>query len=908
MPKAVILDGNSLLYRGFFAMRALSTSDHVPTNAVYSFVLMILTILEREKPDLIFSPFDLPSPTFRHVEYVKYKSNRKAAPDDLQPQKPLAREVCAAFNIPVVEVEGFEADDVCGTLAEKLKADGFDVTIVTGDSDVLQLVDDSQGPVRVMITVKGVTDTILYDEAAVLARYGLTAAQIPDYKGLKGDSSDNLPGVPGIGEKGASRLLAQYGTVEALLDHLEELPEKNRAVLQENREIALLCKRLATIIRDVPLPAGLSFTPDYQKVGPDYAAVRALFERLEFRTLLKRLPTGIPLPAAPSPSLTGSLFDIQYPEPAPVAVARPRTGHTVNLVSTGLEQEAALKQLRSTGDPVGIALQSSSVSGSLADSVLSGIALSDGNHSYCLDWSDDTAALAAFLSDPTVPKSTYDVKTASGTLHIAGIELHGATFDPLLAAYLLNAGRSGYPLADLVSDHLKWSLLDDPVDPAAALCDRAAAAALLAEPMRARLVTDRLEKLHDEIELPLALLLAKVELHGVTVDRALLAAASAAMSRSITALEADVADLAGSSFSIGSTKQLQEVLFEKLKLPSGKKTKTGYSTGAEVLEELNVQGYEIAGKVLAWRELSKLKSTYADSLPALINPRTGRVHTSLNQTVASTGRLSSSNPNLQNIPVRTAAGQEIRRAFVPSAGNVLVSADYSQIELRIFAHVTGEPALLAAFQRGDDVHEHTARMIFSLPDSVAVSKEQRRQAKTINFAVLYGAGPFRVAAELGIAQSAASELIKTYRARYPGVRVYHEETVAGAKEKGYVETLLGRRRYVPDINSSVFQFRQAAEREAANMPIQGTCADIMKIAMLHVDRALTESRLGAKMILQVHDELLFECPPAEAGKLAFLVRTAMENACKLDVQLACEVNSGQNWWDVTPVEDDDASD
>jgi len=877
-------------------MRALSTSDHVPTNAVYSFVLMILNILETQKPDLIFAPFDPPVRTFRHDDFADYKANRKAPPDDLQPQKPLAREMARAFNIPVIEVDGYEADDVCGTLAEKAKALGYSVVIVTGDGDALQLVDDVSGPVRVMITVKGVSDTVMYDEAAVVARYGLKPYQIPDFKGLKGDSSDNLPGVPGIGEKGASKLLGQYETVEDLIAHLAELPEKIQASLGANQEIALQCKRLATIVRDVPLPEGVSFEPNYQQVGPNYAAIKELFERLEFRTLLKRLPTEKPKQD------TGSLFDL--PEETPAPAAKPRSEIVLHTISGAGELTGALEMLKQSGTPIGISLSTVSKGPALIDTSFHAIALSDGKNSYYLCGNELPGELTEFLADPSVKKSVYDTKLACGVLLNAGVVLNGVSFDALLAAYLINAGRSGYPLADLVSEHLSWTLLDDPSDAAGTLSDRAAAVASLATPMRARLSQDGLDKLLDDIEMPLALLLALVELNGVAVDRDLLSVASHEMSKTITGLEADVADLAGEPFSIGSTKRLQEVLFEKLKLPTGKKTKTGYSTGAEVLEELNAQGYEIAGKILAWRELSKLKSTYADSLPALINATTGRIHTSLNQTVASTGRLSSSNPNLQNIPVRTKAGQEIRRAFVATEGNVLVSADYSQIELRIFAHMTGEPALIEAFTSNEDVHEHTARMIFSIPDGESVTKDQRRQAKTVNFAVLYGAGPFRVASELGIPQSTASDLIKTYMSRYPGVKRYHDEIVAIAREVGYVQTLLGRRRYIPDINSSVYQFRQGAEREAANMPIQGTCADIMKIAMLKTADALRDSGLSARMILQVHDELLFESPPAEVPVLALLVRKAMEGAYKLDVRLGCEVKTGHNWWDVTPVEED----
>ncbi len=905
MPKLVILDGNSLLYRGFFAMRALSTSDRLPTNAVYSFVLMLLTILEREKPDAIFAAFDPPVATFRHQELESYKGTRKAMPDDLKPQRALAREVAKAFRVPNVEVEGYEADDVCGTLAEIAKHKGYDVLIVTGDGDALQLVDDGsplegRGQVQAMITVKGVTDTVVYDEAAVKARYGLTPAQIPDFKGLKGDASDNLPGVPGIGEKGASKLLKDYGTLENLLFHVDEQPEKIKNSLITHTDTALQCKRLATIVRDVPLPEWVDLKPDYQTEGPDFEAVRELFERLEFRTLVKRLP-GLERDQR-AKSLEPTL------EAAPAAAP---PGVEGQVIATQEQLDALLARLTEADAPVGVQLHLSPPAGvkpaamTLMNAELQGVGFGLPDSAFYAAWADWGGALTPYLEDAARPKSVYDLKLAAGVLGRGGVALRGVTFDALLAAYLLNAGRSGYPLADLAADNVGMELAADPEHPQAGAMDQARAVQALEATLAPRLERDGLQGIFTDIELPLAPVLAGMERAGVSVDAALLREAGRNLGEQVASLEAEIFELAGQKFSVGSTKQLQEVLFDKLKLPIGKKTKTGYSTGAEVLEDLAAKGHEIAGKIVRWREVSKLKSTYADALPALINPETGKVHTSLNQTVASTGRLSSSNPNLQNIPVRTEIGREIRKGFVASTGHVLVSADYSQIELRLFAHITKDPGLVEAFQTDADIHAQTARRIFEVPEDQPVTHDQRRQAKTINFAVIYGASPFRVAIELGTTQVRASELIKAYLALYPGVRAYLETVLDGAREKGYVQTLLGRRRYVPDINSRVFQFRQAAEREAANMPVQGTSADIIKLAMLHVDKALSASGLGAQMVLQVHDELLFECPADEVRPLADLVRDAMQNAYPLDVPLRAEVKSGHNWWDVTPVGDDD---
>ena len=922
MPKLVILDGNSLLYRGFFAMRALSTSDRLPTNAVYSFVLMLLTILEREKPDAIFAAFDPPVATFRHKELESYKGTRKAMPDDLKPQRALAREVASAFRVPNVEVEGYEADDVCGTLAEIAKHQGYEVLIVTGDGDALQLVDDGsplegRGQVQAMITVKGVTDTVVYDEAAVKARYGLTPAQIPDFKGLKGDSSDNLPGVPGIGEKGASKLLKDYGTLENLLFHVDEQPEKVKNALITHTDTALQCKRLATIVRDVPLPEWVAIAPNYQAEGPDFEAVKELFERLEFRTLVKRLPGLEREQRAKAIEQSGEGKEGGgTPPPRTVGVGGPDPSVSSSniegqVITTQPQLDALLARLAEADAPVGVQFHLTPPAGvkpaamSLMNAELQGMAFGLPDSAFYAAWADWGGALTPYLQDAARAKSVYDLKLATGVLGRNNVALRGVSFDVLLAAYLLNAGRSGYPLADLAADNVGMELVPDPEHPEAGAMDEARAVQALEATLTPRLERDGLQNIFTDIEMPLAPILAGMERVGVSVDADLLREAGRSLGEQVASLEAEIFELAGQKFSVGSTKQLQEVLFDKLKLPIGKKTKTGYSTGAEVLEDLAAKGHEIAGKIVRWREASKLKSTYADALPALINPGTGKVHTSLNQTVASTGRLSSSNPNLQNIPVRTEIGREIRKGFVASKGRVLVSADYSQIELRLFAHITKDPGLVEAFRTDGDIHAQTARRIFEVPEDQPVTHDQRRQAKTINFAVIYGASPFRVAIELGITQVRASELIKAYLALYPSVRAYLETVLEGAREKGYVQTLSGRRRYVPDINSRVFQFRQAAEREAANMPVQGTSADIIKLAMLHVDKALSESKLGAQMVLQVHDELLFECPEGEVRPLADLVRAAMQNAYPLDVPLRAEVKSGHNWWDVTPVGDGD---
>ena len=931
MPKLVILDGNSLLYRGFYAMRYLSTADGTPTNAVHTFTNMLLLILEREKPDKIFAAFDPPTATFRHEEMESYKANRKETPDDLRPQGPLARQVAEAFRVPVVEVPGYEADDVVGTIAKNGKEMGYEVLIVSGDGDMLQLVDDDQGPVTVMITIKGVVDTVTYNKQAVVDRYGLNPVQIPDLKGIKGDTSDNIPGVPGIGEKGASKLLQQFGSVEGIIEHAAELPEKQKIAMTTNAELALQCKRLATIVTDVPLPDWVDMDPNHQELGPDYAKVKDLFERLEFKALIKRVQGMEAAKRAKSVAVA--------PEPS-LFEERAKPSGDRHLLSTTDQVADLVKKIQAHGAPVGLHLHTPVPKTGFVDTPIHGIAVALGSAGYYVPYNLIISPFRTFLESASIPKVVYDYKSTYGILRrgvfappagavaaaapqsslftdaleptapapsfqVRGadpVELQGCVFDTLLAAYLLNATRVSYPLVELVAGHAGLDLVDDPNDIPGSIMDQAVGIRKLAEALRPKLEADALMAIHDDIELPLSPVIARLESVGVTIDADLLREVSKQMTVQIAQLEGEIYEMAGGPFSIGSTKQLQEVLFEKLQLPSGRKIKTGYSTGAEVLEDLASKGHEIAGKVLAWRELTKLKSTYADSLPTQISPVTGKVHTSLSQTVASTGRLSSNNPNLQNIPIRTEVGRGIRKAFVASPGHVLVSTDYSQIELRVFAHMTGEPALVKAFADDDDIHARTARLIFGVAEGQPVTGDQRRSAKTINFAVLYGAGPFRVSNELGIPQSEAKELIKNYYESYPSVKQFAEATLEVARTQGYVQTLLGRRRYVPDVNSANYQFRQAAEREAGNMPVQGTAADIMKLAMLKIDKELATSGLTAKMVLQVHDELLFEAPPEEVPRLAQLIKANMESAYQMNVPIRADVKSGSNWWEVTPVE------
>ena len=980
--KLVLIDGNSLLYRGFFAMRALTTSAGQPTNAVFSFTMMLLTLLTEQKPEVILCAWDAPVKTFRHDAFKEYKGTRKATPPELVQQGPLAREMVAAFNIPTVETPGFEADDAIGTLAKKGLELGYEVLIVTGDLDALQLVEPG---VRVMTTVKGVTDTVIYDEAAVEKRYGLRPNQLADYRALKGDTSDNIPGVPGVGEKTATQLLQKYETVENLLHHMDEItPAKLQASLVGGTAQMELSKKLAVIIRDVPLEGIDLPALDADPHAPDWAKVRALFEHLEFRTMLKRIPSEQDLPDSPStrlrergpggeglsePKGEGRSIDIEaegydpFAEgdedasatPAASAPELPTDYRDADTPETLAEMEKAARGAHR----IGLRLHTND---GILDSDLLGITIAVGDRTVfyrtisertqAIESADPeekktpptlTTATPSLFDDPTpdpvavvgalaetvtipdtliklledesVAKVTHEAKGDIAVLARCGVTLRGITFDTELASYLLNAGRrSGFPLNEIASDYAgrEITLLDKKErkgmevgaifahekQQAFAEADALLAIQAVQEP---RLAADNLLSLLETLELPVAPILAEMELAGLFVDVPVLNRIAREMQGKIEVLEKQIFEAAGTTFSIGSPKQLQEILFDKLKLPAGKKTKTGYSTGADVLEELAAE-YPIVSLILSHRELSKLKSTYAEAMPALVRPDTHRLHTSLNQTVAATGRLSSSNPNLQNIPIRTEIGREIRRAFIASPGNVLVSADYSQIELRLFAHVSKDPELVAAFSSGEDIHKYTASRIYSVPVD-EVTSDMRRASKTVNYAVIYGISEFALGRLLGISMKAAKELKNSYFERFPGVRRYLDETVAFAKEHGYVQTLFGRRRYIPDINSRVFQFRQAAERAAANMPIQGSSADIMKVAMIRAYDMLRKEKFHAKMLLQVHDELLFEAPEDEVQLLAGKVYEAMSGAYALNVTLDVEVKTGKTWADVTPVED-----
>lgn len=882
-PKFIVVDGNSLLYRAFFAVPPLSTTEGQPTNALFGFANMLLRILTEHDPDAVLVAFDARGPTFRHEAYAEYKAHRPSTPDDLVKQIPLARELVRALGIPVLELPGYEADDCVGTMAVRAREEGYSVVIVTGDLDELQLVGED---ISVLTTRRGVTDTVLYDAAAVQERFGIRPDQFVDLKALKGDPSDNVPGVKGIGEKTAAKLLQQFGSLESLLSRLEDVKEQRvRDLLQVGREDALRSKDLCTIRTDVP--CGIS-PSDCRRQRPSEDVLRELFTRLEFRSFLDRLGEILPEPPKEPPAV------VREEAPAPTQVS-------------DLSQVAdAVEDLLACGP---LSLAAWFTSQEALKSQVECIVVFGGQHCCYHVPSGLIRSLLEPLLEARRPIAVHDLKRHLHALHnaVPGLSF-SAALDTMVAAYLLNPGRTSYDLADVYMELLNRQLpsggpaggaLLGPVgsaENAARLASQAAAVLQLSQELESRLKADGLWDLYEDVEHPLIHTLADMERVGVLVDREALAFLSDSLARRIRTLEGRIYEIAGEEFNVGSTKQLQTILFEKLQLPAGRKTKTGYSTDNEVLAAL-ADEHEIARLILEYRELTKLKSTYADALANLIDPRTGRIHTSLNQTATATGRLSSSNPNLQNIPIRTDVGREIRRAFVADEGNLLVSADYSQIELRVLAHVTREPELLRAFEADEDIHTHTASTVFGVADA-DVTPEMRRQAKTVNFAVLYGMTDYGLSRELGISVSAAKEFINSYFARFPKVKEYVSAVQEEARQKGYVTTLLGRRRYIPEIKSGNRNIRSFGERAAVNSPIQGTAADIMKLAMVRVHERLKRGASPAKLLLQVHDELLLEVPAEDAPALCEVVRQEMSSAFPLAVPLKVDVKRGPNWSDM----------
>jgi DNA polymerase-1 len=878
-PILYLIDGSAYLYRAFFALPDLSTTTGLPTNAVYGFTTMLQKIIRERRPEYLAVAFDEKGPTLRHEEFKEYKAHRPPMPDALSQQIPYIHRVVEAFAIPVVRLQGFEADDLIGTLARQASSEGLDVVIVTGDKDMFQLLSPT---VRIFDPVK---DKVFTEEDCP-ARFGVEPARVVEVMGLMGDATDNIPGVKGIGEKTAKKLVAEFGTIENLLARLSDVRgEKLRALLESHAEEARRSRRLATIVTDCPV----SFARDRFRLGEARTEdLRALYRELEFWGLLNTLRADAGAEEVP---------------PARVAVLDDPAAITRLLEEIKASGEVAIQCELTGTDPLRAAI------------VGVGLCPYPGKPAY-LRGEAGLAAVKPALEDPSTEVYAHDYKAAWITLRRAGISAGEPGFDTMVAAFLLNPNRRAPTLEFIAQEYLSESLGSAPgpkkpkrgdlfdtaeADDAAARAGGGANAVARLKPLLTeKLTAGGLRTLFERVELPLTVVLGEMEMSGFRVDTAALARLAKELEQQLAVILAEVYRKAGTEFNVNSPKQLSEVLFEKLKLPPIKKTKTGYSTDEDVLTQLALQ-HELPADILNYRSLSKLKSTYVDALPLLVHPETGRLHTSLNQSVTATGRLSSSEPNLQNIPVKGEWGGRIREAFVAASGCVLLSADYNQIEPRILAHLSQDPVLIGAFTRGDDIHAATAAEIFGRP-AAQVTKDMRRVAKTVNFGIIYGISPYGLSSQLGISQQEAKQYIEAYFTRFQGVKAFLEKTVAAAKQDGYVTTMLGRRRPIPELRSGDPAQRGFGERMAMNTPIQGTAADVIKLAMLAVHRRLTGTR--AKMILQVHDELIFEVAEGEVEAVRKIVVEEMEQVQGLPVPLAVplkvDVGVGRNWREAHP--------
>ena len=884
-----LIDGSALAYRSFFAFirNPLVTSRGENTSATFGFTRTVLDMVKAHGPAYLAVAFDTGGPTFRHEQFAEYKATRERMPDEMREQLPRIREVLEALRIPILEMAGYEADDVIGTLTKAALAQGLEVVILTGDKDFMQLV----GPKVKLLNLRGRTgeEAELLDEAGVAEKFGVPPDRVVDVLGLMGDTSDNVPGVPKVGEKTALGLVREYGSLEAVLAAAAAGPQKK--VVEKNlvafADQARLSMDLVTIRTDVPVTLDLDAL---EVAPPDADRVGALFQELEFGSLLGDL--GV---AAAEEEVDYRTVTAQDELAALAARIREAGTLSVDLETTSTDAMRA--------EIVGISLAIAP-----NEAVYVPVRHADGPNMR-----PETAlsVLRPVLEDPEIAKVGQNIKYDATVFLRAGIELRGMAFDTMIASYLINpSGREHnldaismahlshktIPITDLIGKGQKQIGFDAvPVAQACAYaCEDADITLRLKDALAPQLEERELMPLFRDVEMPLVQVLMEIELAGVAVDVSFLGRMSAELGAEMDRLVGEIYGLAGEEFNVNSTQQLARILFEKLGLKPRRKTKTGYSTDQSVLEQLAFE-HPLPGRLLDYRELMKLQSTYVDALPRLVNPETGRIHASFNQAVTATGRLSSSDPNLQNIPVRTELGRQIRKAFVAGApGHVLMSADYSQIELRVMAHLAQDRALMEAFHKGEDVHRHTASLVFNLMPEF-VTGEMRDRAKTVNFGVIYGMGAFGLSSRLGIPLRDAREFIEMYFATYPGVKAYIEQTIAEARERGYVTTMLGRRRYLPEIASAQTRTREFAERTAVNTPVQGSASDMIKVAMVRISDRLRKEQRQTKMILQVHDELVFEAPEAEVDGVRDLVVEEMRGALELSVPIEVSVGVGENW-------------
>ena len=874
-----LIDGSSYIYRAFYAIRHLSNSKGLPTNAIYGFTQMLLKVLKDHRPDYLAVIFDSKAPTFRSEFFKEYKANRPAMPEGLPPQIPYIKRIIEGYRIATLEMDGYEADDLIGTVAKGLESE-VDVVVITGDKDLLQLVGDR---IQIYDTMKEKR----FGEAEVIERFGVKPDQVVEVMGLAGDAIDNIPGVPGIGEKTAVELIQTFGSIENLLNHLDQIPKKKlKEKLENHQELAQLSRRLATIRTDVPIAYRKE---DFVLSPPDPGSLRELFKELEFNKLLKELPKETP---------------------------QGQAERDYRLVTDPDQFHSLIKDLKKSLC-FSIDLETTSPYPVWADLV--GISLSHTPHQAFyiplghrfgeqLPLPRVLEELRPLLEDERVKKVGQNIKYDWIVLKRYGIDTRGIHSDTMIASYLLNPTKHNHNLGEISREYLDRAVTDykevvgpkgmtfDQVDLEKARdysCEDADVTLQLSHLLLPKLKEGGFSDLFEQVEMPLAIVLAKIEMNGVKIDIDFLRDFSKEIESQLFKKMDQIYGMAGGVFNINSSQQLGKILFDKLKLPVIKKTKTGYSTDVEVLEKLSFH-HDLPLEILGYRNLTKLKSTYIDALPKLCHPGTGRVHTSYNQTVTATGRLSSSDPNLQNIPIRTEEGNRIRQAFIPEKGWGIVSADYSQIELRILAHLSQDETLIEAFEKDEDIHSRTASEIFGV-SMESITPSMRREAKVINFGIIYGMSAYGLSQQLKIEPKIAQVYIDEYFKKYAGVQTYIQKSLEEARGKGFVTTLLNRRRYLPEINSPTIAIRQASERMAINTPLQGTAADIIKVAMIRIQNRLEEGPFLTKMIMQVHDELVFETPEEEIQKVVPMIQNEMETVMKLSVPLRVSIHSGKNW-------------
>lgn len=889
MNKIAIIDGNSLINRAYYAMRnPMITRDGIFTQGIFGFINMLEKIKRDYEPQYMAIAFDMKAPTFRHKEYEDYKAGRKKMPPELAMQIPLLKDVLRAMNIRQLEMEGFEADDIIGTIAKRAEEAGLAPYIFTGDKDELQLASDVT---KVIITRKGVSEFDIYDRQAMIDKYGFTPQQFIDFKGLMGDQSDNIPGVPGVGEKTATKLILEFGSVENLLSHTGDIKPKGvRTKIEENAQMAVMSKRLATINTNVPIEA--EGFDEFLLTEPDYDALVDIYTKLEFNKFLKKL----------SSTHSGTEADDE-------AVSYKMSVDTSSFEKISVTDDKTLENIRFEGETV---IKVFGDYNHLGEPVIEGVAAINGEKYYYFDYQKLTDFTGWFAKQDTVLVG-HDLKRDYFMLMCKGADGFVTGFDTAIAQYVLDSGRSSYSLAALSNEYLHMTVADekefmeekgqvDMFSDNTSLYtdygfDVCTAVLNLTAVQKKLLAEEGLENILYQVELPLIIVMAAMEKEGFRVDKQELTQFGEMLSKKIDEISAEVFHMAGESFNLNSPSQLGDILFEKLGLPAGKKTKRGYSTSADILEKIRDK-HPIVPAVLEYRTLAKLKSTYIDGLIPLIGSRDGKVHAHFNQTVTTTGRISCTEPNLQNIPIRQEMGRKLRKAFVPESEEcVLVGADYSQIELRVLAHMSRDAALIAAFNRGEDIHRATAANVLGVSED-QITIEERSRAKAVNFGVIYGMSSFGLSSELHITRKDAEEYINTYFSKHSAVKAFMDGQVEFCKENGYVTTIMGRKRYIKEIKASAYMVRQVGERLAMNTPIQGSAADIIKIAMIKVYNALREQGLRSRLILQVHDELIINTYEDEKEAVEKLLVENMESAFEMAVKLKADLNEGINWYEL----------